>query len=214
MNIDQIRAHIDALIKEKNKNYRSLSLAIGKNEAYLHQFINKGSPLRLPESERRKLAELLDVEEQELTDIILPKSTYNTDPKSSALIELISLAPTKNFEAKTSGYLSIPLSDFSNFSSAPAQTTKMFRITGDSMFPTLKDGDYVFLDTSVNSLTSDGLYLIELPNGWHVRRLQQISSSECAVILDNAKYQSTTCSLKKLKIIGKISFAFKTEKLI
>ena len=32
MDIDQIRTHIDNLIKEKGKNYRSLSLSIGKTK--------------------------------------------------------------------------------------------------------------------------------------------------------------------------------------
>ena len=91
MNAEQIRAHIADLIKQKGKNLRSVSIAIGKNEAYLHQFVHKGSPVRLPEEDRRKMADLLDVDEQELTDIKLPNSvTPSLKHARTALIEMIS----------------------------------------------------------------------------------------------------------------------------
>lgn len=214
MNADQIRTHIDSLIKEKNKNYRSLSLAIGKNEAYLHQYINKCSPFRLPEKERHQLAILLDVDEQELTDIELPKSAYFSENKNSVLIEMISSRKNPEKEFDTIGFISFPSSDFARFSASDSKNTKMLRVTGDSMTPTFKDGDYIFFDTSSTSFTFDGLYVIELPNGFQIRRLQQISSSDCAVILDNTNYKSTTVLFKKLKIVGKVTSAFKTEKLI
>lgn len=212
MNIDQIRKHIDSLIKEKHKNYRALSLAIGKNEAYLHQYINKGSPLRLPEKERRKLATLLDVDEQELTDITLPKAAGTH--KNSALIELLSNEKNQSKTCETVGFISLPITDFSRLTSSSPQNIKMIRVSGDSMYPTLKDGDYVFFDESLSTYTFDGLYIVDLPNGWQVRRIQQVSSSEYAIILDNTNYQSSTCNFKKLQIIGKVISAFKTEKLI
>ena len=107
MNAEQIRAHIADLIKEKGKNLRALSLAIGKNEAYLHQFIHKGSPMRLPEEDRRKMAGILDVDEQELTDIKLPNiASQSLKHPKAALIEMIS----PNISAGTIGFLSFPIS--------------------------------------------------------------------------------------------------------
>ncbi|HCU58718.1 MAG TPA: hypothetical protein DIC64_01920 [Alphaproteobacteria bacterium] len=210
MNIDQIRKHIDTLIKEKGKNYRSLSMAIGKNEAYLHQYINKGSPLRLPEEQRRKLALLLDVDEQELTDIHLPKTILQTTGHSkTTLIEIISSNPAQ----ASSGFLSLPLSDYSNITSASSENVKMLRINGDSMAPTLKDGDYILADLSTPSFSSDGLYVIRQAAALTVRRIQQISSSEFLIIPDNSNYKGITIPAKKLEIIGKVIFFFKTEKV-
>ena len=42
------------------------SRAIGRNEAYLHQFIHKRSPRKLHEEDRAKLAEVMQVPETEL----------------------------------------------------------------------------------------------------------------------------------------------------
>jgi hypothetical protein len=74
-NTDEIRKKIKRLINERGLNYAQLSLAIGKNIAYLQQFIKNGSPRRLGEVERHRLAQILHVDEQELTDLTLP--VYN-----------------------------------------------------------------------------------------------------------------------------------------
>jgi transcriptional regulator with XRE-family HTH domain len=71
-NTDEIRKKIKRLINERGLNYAQLSLAIGKNIAYLQQFIKNGSPRRLGEVERHRLAQILRVDEQELTDLTLP----------------------------------------------------------------------------------------------------------------------------------------------
>jgi len=209
MNIDQIRVHIDNLIKEKGKNYRSLSLAIGKNEAYLHQYINKGSPMRLPEEQRRKLAKLLDVSEQELTDINLPKTFSDLTGKTKTqLIEMISALSSNT----SIGFLSLPDTEYSNITQISANLVKMLRVEGDSMSPTLKDGDYVLADFSFHKFLSDGLYIILVADRLIVRRLQKLSSSECLLISDNPSYKPITLPLKKVTIIGKVIFAFKVEK--
>lgn len=211
MNIDQIRAHIDRLIKEKGKNYRSLSLAIGKNEAYLHQYINKGSPLRLPEQQRRKLANLLEVDEQELTDISLPKPAVNSYGSArTAMIEMIS---SDTSEPTTSGFFSIPVSEFSNITSSSPDLIKMIRINGDSMSPTLKDGDYAFIDFGASAFKSDGLYLIRFSGNLLIKRLQQTASSELTIISDNTNYKNITLNIKKIDILGKVIFTLKTEKI-
>jgi len=210
MNIDQIRSHIDKLIQEKGKNYRSLSLAIGKNEAYLHQYINKGSPIRLPEEQRRKLASLLDVDEQELTDIKLPKIiSVQAGCLKSNLIEMIS----PDSEQKSVGFLSLPDSDYSAITRTSSDMVKMLRINGDCLSPTLKDGDYILADFSTQSFLTDGLYVVSLAGNLLIRRIQQISSSEFLLISDNSNYKSVTVSSKKLSIVGKVIFALKSEKI-
>ena len=73
--MEEVRRKISRLISERGLNYAQVSLQIGKNIAYIQQFIKNGSPRRLGEVERRKLAQILKVDEQELTD--LPISSKN-----------------------------------------------------------------------------------------------------------------------------------------
>ena len=44
----------------------SLSAKIGRNPAYLQQYVGRGTPKRLPEEERLHLAMALEIDEREL----------------------------------------------------------------------------------------------------------------------------------------------------
>jgi hypothetical protein len=63
---DTIRATVARRAAERAETLQSLSLLIGRNPAYLQQFIHRKSPRRLPEEERLRLAMVLDIDEREL----------------------------------------------------------------------------------------------------------------------------------------------------
>ena len=63
---DDVREKIKNLIKKKNYNLRDLSRNIKKNDAYLQQYLYRGTPKVLPEEYRYLLAKLLDVNVNEL----------------------------------------------------------------------------------------------------------------------------------------------------
>ena len=67
-NIDNndVREKIKRLIINKNYNLRDLSRNIKKNDAYLQQYLYRGTPKVLPEEYRFMLAEILDVDVNEL----------------------------------------------------------------------------------------------------------------------------------------------------
>ena len=88
-NTEEIRKKISRMILERGLNYAQVSLAIGKNIAYIQQFIKNGSPRRLGEVERHKLAQILHVDEQELTDLPLSIATYSTASVNSEILSLI-----------------------------------------------------------------------------------------------------------------------------
>lgn len=61
-----VREKISGLIKEKGLEMKELSLQVGRNHSYIQQYITRKSPNELPEKIRFKLAQLLDIPEQEL----------------------------------------------------------------------------------------------------------------------------------------------------
>ena len=88
-NTEEIRKKISRLILERGLNYAQVSLAIGKNIAYIQQYIKNGSPRRLGEVERHKLAQILHVDEQELTDLSLNVATYSATTVNSEVLSLV-----------------------------------------------------------------------------------------------------------------------------
>lgn len=66
--LDPVRKRLLELIDQsKGKhNLKSLSVALGRNPAYIQQFIDNGSPQELHEKDARKLAKILGVSSEEL----------------------------------------------------------------------------------------------------------------------------------------------------
>lgn len=64
--MDPARAYLLAMVKQNRVTLASLSRALGRNHAYLHQFVHRGTPKHLPERVRRELAGLLGMPEATL----------------------------------------------------------------------------------------------------------------------------------------------------
>lgn len=64
--MDSVRKRLIQVIQEKGLDLKALSLRLGRNQAYLHQFVHKGTPRSLNEVDRKKLALWLHMTEQEL----------------------------------------------------------------------------------------------------------------------------------------------------
>lgn len=64
--MDDVRQLILQQTASKGETLASASKKIGKNHAYLQQFVKRGIPAKLPEDARRKLAAVLSVDETAL----------------------------------------------------------------------------------------------------------------------------------------------------
>jgi phage repressor protein C with HTH and peptisase S24 domain len=72
----------------------------------------------------------------------------------------------------------------------PEQLT-VIQVDGDSMWPTLNDGDHVLVDTTQQSIGRDGLYVLRSGDEVQVKRVQIDPESGLLTILsDNAAYRS------------------------
>ena len=83
-NIENRKIELEVLRKKlriyftKNKfNLRELSRTLDKNDAYLQQYLHRGTPKVLPEEHRYKLASTLDIDINELTPIWLQNNINN-----------------------------------------------------------------------------------------------------------------------------------------
>ena len=73
MELDFVRLKVLALLKEHGSDLRKASLAMGRNTAYMHQYIYRGSPKVLGEDDRIALAEHLGVDEDDLRHQARPR---------------------------------------------------------------------------------------------------------------------------------------------
>ena len=66
MEPDEIRSNLDRLIRERGESYGAISQLIGRNAAYIQQFVKRGTPRKLDEGDRARIARYFGVDEQML----------------------------------------------------------------------------------------------------------------------------------------------------
>src|SRR5687768_14734216 len=63
MDSNDPRVTLERLLKERGEDFAGLSRLIGKNPAYIQQFIKRSTPRKLDEEDRRTIARYLGVSE-------------------------------------------------------------------------------------------------------------------------------------------------------
>ena len=78
---------------------------------------------------------------------------------------------------------------------------------GDSMMPTISDGDIVLVNTCIDKIIDDSLYIIRADHHLIVKRLQQNLDGSLHIISDNKLYKEQLVNpkqAKQLKIAGRV----------
>jgi hypothetical protein len=146
MENDNIREKIRFIIKKDKKfNLRDLSRALKKNDAYLQQYIFRGTPRILPEEYRHKLAEILNVNINELTPSWLKK-----------IIPEEKLITLKNIETKAldNNYISISQKLLVDLEFSKLENLFFYQTN------TKKGIITTIVDVGINKYTKPDLYLL------------------------------------------------------
>ena len=88
-----------------------------------------------------------------------------------------------------------------------AQHLALIDVSGDSMAPTIGDGDLILIDTRPRPVKSEGVYVINLHSALLVKRLRLRISGEMDVVSDNPLYGTETVNgdqLGQLQIVGRV----------
>lgn len=94
------------------------------------------------------------------------------------------------------------------FQRANAKGLSIINVDGDSMEPTIGNGDLLFVDTTKSAYQGDGVYVFSYGENLYVKRLQ-FAGDELLVISDNPRYKDWKITAKnehKFKIHGKVEF--------
>jgi len=77
-------------------------------------------------------------------------------------------------------------------------------VMGDSMEPTLNDGDIVFLDRDSKNPNRNGVYVVATPVGLFIKRLQLKSDGMVALVSDNVAYSDELVNSEDVEVLGKV----------
>ena len=219
--IEDVKKHVGRLVLDKGLSFNSLSINLGKNPSYLQKFVKEASPKRLDEDFRRKLAKILDVPEQELTDLnvnnsfVSPMLKTRHDIINLDMLDVTACCGTgaENAVEPVIGTWQMPVADYNAMSLTSPENIKIIKATGDSMSPLIQDGDYVFVDISSQNIGSDGVYVLRLPTGLSIKRIQNGLNGDVIVRSDNPLYEPLTAKLGEIKILGRVVRIFNQRKI-
>jgi hypothetical protein len=182
------RAALERLIVENGDDYAGLSKLVGRNAAYIQQFIKRGSPKRLPEKERGILARYFGVDERMLGGLAssaakpglrtIPKLDVGASAGPGAMNDAETLAGKIGFDEKWLRKLGVD----------PAHLS-LIRVDGDSMAPMLNNGDDIMVDSSAaTGALRDGVHVIRMDDVLMVKRLAKGPAGRLSVLSDNPAY--------------------------
>ncbi len=208
MSSDDPRAVLERIVRERGEDYANLSRLIGRNAAYIQQFIKRGTPRKLDEADRATLARYLIVDEQSLGGppasaaasramIAVPRLAVGASAGPGALVG----------EEMRDGQFSFDARWLRQLTSGTPEDLSIIRVAGDSMAPTLADGDDILVDRSDGTeRLRDGIYVLRREETLSVKRLaMNPAGRKVSIRSDNPAYRDfADIRLSTIVIIGRV----------
>ena len=192
------REVLDGLISERGETYASISRLLGRNSAYIQQFIKRGSPARLDQSDIALLALHFDVPKE-----VLGGKEWPTVGQRS-IIKVPLLNGTGN--DSRSQWRLVDAAWLGRLCDQPASVA-ILSIVGEAMEPTLCNGDEVMISrVRFQESVREGLYAIRGSSEIFVRRIAiDPTKNRLTVLTDHPAYPSWQGIQRKgVDIVGRV----------
>jgi phage repressor protein C with HTH and peptisase S24 domain len=197
------RERLTELAASRHVSLAALSRMIGRNSSYLQQFVTKGSPRKLEEEDRRKLADFFAVAESELG----APEDRGGEPRGE-FVDIPRLPLEASAGPGATAAQEIPFDSF-RFSRRwlreqglePAMLSSI-RVMGDSMDPLLRDGDEILVDRTPRPLRA-GIHVVRLDDALLVKRLEP-AGERLRLISDNHAYPALEREAGEVEVIGRV----------
>ncbi|MBC2668649.1 helix-turn-helix transcriptional regulator [Novosphingobium piscinae] len=205
------RARLLALAAQRGVSLAALSGLIGRNPTYLQQFVRKGSPRKLEEEDRRRLAEFLGASEAELGGpaYFSHGVTRGSVRGPGGWIDVPRLDIAASAGPGAFGGEDAAIGTF-RFSARwlreqgfDAARLSAIRVAGDSMEPLLRDGDEILVDTTPGPLR-DGVHVVRIEEALLVKRVQTGVPGQIVLESQNPAYRPIVLKPGEVEVIGRV----------
>ena len=201
------REALDAIIQERGVDYVALSKMLGRNAAYIQQYIKRGSPRKLDEDDRAKLAAFLNVPESLLGGpgsdasandniVYVRRRDVRASAGAGALADLEYDRASLTFNRQWLRKLG-----------ADPNRLSIITVMGESMAPTLADGDAILVNEADHfEARREGIYVLRQGSELIVKRVRKGGDdAHILVTSDNVEFASPgELGLADVVIIGRV----------
>ena len=206
---DDPRSRLLLLASKKGASLSGLSELIGRNSTYLQQFIRKGSPRKLEESDRRTLAQFFGVNEAELGAPEDFSAAMGAKVLRGEWIDVPRLALGASAGPGLLAGEELPIGAFRfgtrwlREQGLSAAQLSAIRVEGDSMEATLRDGDEILVDRTPRAWR-DGIHVVRAGDALLVKRLDVGRPGVVALVSDNPAYRTLELARDEVAVIGRV----------
>jgi phage repressor protein C with HTH and peptisase S24 domain len=209
MDGSSVRDYLDRLIRERGDSYDAVSRLLGRNPAYIQQFVKRGTPRRLDERDRGILARYFGIAEEKLGGpaanrvsdvgrpvVVVPRLALGASAGAGSL--------DQNEEAE--GALAFDPKWLRGLGVRPERLS-IIRVDGESMMPTLGDGDDIMVDRNDGSaLLREGIYVLRMNDVLMVKRVAPTPlAGHFSIRSDNSLYASwESVKAEDFSIVGRV----------
>lgn len=219
MPLDPPRQAVQRAIADKKITLKEASRALGRNDAYLHQYLYRHSPRRLPEDVRHALAALVGWDQSRFLDSIDAASWPNNNRMPAAQTQIAFTDITASAgggamnepEAPDGGdpkhSFVLPTTFLRKITPTSSDQLRMITISGDSMAPVLEHGDIVMVDCAQTRPSPAGIFVVDDGVGLVAKRLDLIPNTAPQMLRltsENSVYTNYQRRIDEVHIIGRV----------
>ena len=193
------RQALDDLIREREETYAAVSRLLGRNSAYIQQYIKRGTPARLDQSDIAQLALHFDVSAK----LLGGKESSSTSRRSVITVPVIE---AKGLETPQERSRIVDEAWLRRLCNRPAGVA-ILPIVGEAMQPTLQNGDEVIIQRlRSHDVLHDGLYAVRGSSETFVRRIAlDPTKNRISVLTDHPAYPSWNgVQRKAINVVGRV----------
>lgn len=201
------RLVIERLCVERGEDFAGLSRMLGRNPAYIQQFVRRGVPKRLREAERRKLARYFSIPESLLGAPVDDQAPSGLVPVTRSPVR--ASAGPGAFAGEEIGKSCFAFEErwLKSLTQSHADQLSIICVEGDSMTPTLTAGDDILVDRGdAAERLRDGIYVLRADDVLVVKRLALHPVGGLVTLQsDNPAYPDwPDCNIDDIQVIGRV----------
>ena len=201
------RKRLEELCREHRVDFATLSKLVGRNPAYIQQYIRRGTPKVLGERDRRLIAHYFGIAESELGGPDLEALASGLVAVRQADVRAAAGAGSLNEGGAGAVRMAFDKTWLRGMTRAGPDKLSVIKVDGDSMAPTLSSGDDILIDHADGAeRLRDGIYVLRIDDALVVKRLALHPMGRSVTIQsDNPAYPDWPgCSLGDIDVVGRV----------